>query len=201
MQQAGPINSAAHISQIHGQSEREGSSLCVVICACANVTFSVVRAMNLVRFGFSVAATSASSRPTVYTSLNARAGTSDVATGPTLPPAKRRRLNIACKGGREWLNYDMNGGVIFCNWCRAFSRSDARNQFITGSSSMKLESIKKHEQSKFHKDAAGAHHAQLRPDNAPMERALHSMEREELEQMKRLFTTAFYLVRERGRQP
>ena len=56
---------------------------------------------------------------------------------------------------------------------------------------MKLESIKKHEQSKS-QNAAGAHHALVRPDNVPMERALHSMEREELDQMKQLFTTAFY---------
>ena len=142
MQQAGPINSAARISQIHGQNEQEGSGLRAVICTCANVTFSVVRAMNLVRFGFSVTATSASSRPTVSTSLTARAGTSDETTGPTLPPVKRRCFNIAWKEGSEWLNYDANGGVIFWDWCQAFSRSDARNQFITGSSSMKLESIK-----------------------------------------------------------
>ena len=73
MQQAGPINSAASISQIHGQSEREGSGLRAVICACANVTFSVDKAINLVHFGFSTATTSASSRPTVSTSLRIQA--------------------------------------------------------------------------------------------------------------------------------
>ena len=59
---------------------------------------------------------------------------------------------------------------------------------------MKLESIKKHEQSKSHKDAAGAHRARIRPDDAPIERALHSMERKELEQMKKLFATAFFFA-------
>ena len=34
----------------------------------------------------------------------------------------------------------------------------------------------------------------MRPDSAPMEIAIKNMERAELEQMKRLFNSAFYLV-------
>ena len=112
--------------------------------------------------------------PTVSTSLTACAGTSSEAKDLTPPPVKNRRFNSARQEGREWLNYDANGGVIFCDWCRVLSRSDVRNQFITGSSSMKLESIKKHEQSISHKDAAGAHHEKVRPDNALMQCALQA---------------------------
>ena len=59
---------------------------------------------------------------------------------------------------------------------------------------MKLESIKKHELSRQHKDSEAAHRAHIRPETALMELAIQSMEREELEQMKKLFNTAFYLV-------
>ena len=83
---------------------------------------------------------------------------------------------------------------MFCTWCRNFSRSEVRNQFVSGSTSMKLESIKKHEQSISHVSSARAHNAQTRPGRAPIELAIHNMERQEFEQMKKLFNTAFYLV-------
>ena len=59
---------------------------------------------------------------------------------------------------------------------------------------MKLESIKKHDLSTQHKDSEAAQRARARPDRALMELALQTMEQDELEQMKRLFNTAFYLV-------
>ena len=59
---------------------------------------------------------------------------------------------------------------------------------------MKLESVKKHEELKQHKDAEAAQHASARPHHAPMELAIQTMERSEVKQMKRLFNTAFYLV-------
>ena len=96
--------------------------------------------------------------------------------------------------GREWLTHDTDADVMFCEWCRRFDRNDHRNQFVKGCASMKLESIKKHELSRQHKDSEAAQRARSRPDRAPMELALQTMERGELEQMKRLFNTAFYLV-------
>ena len=140
--------------------------------------FDIFSTMSLERFGFSALASS----PTVSTPSTVHEGTSSGATKPTAPPVKRRRFNSTWKG-REWLHHYANRGVIFCDWCRASSRSDLRNQFVTGSSSLKLESVKKHEQSKSLKDAAAAHRAQVRPDHAPMELALQSMEREELDRI------------------
>ena len=89
-------------------------------------------AMSLERFGFSSSASSV----TASTSLPAREDTE--LSGP---PVKRRRFNSAWKEGREWLNYDVSAGVTFCDWCRKYGKSDVRNQFITGSTSMKLESV------------------------------------------------------------
>ena len=87
-------------------------------------------------------------------------------------------------------------GIMFCEWCCCFGRNEHRNQFVKGCVSMKLESIKKHELSRQHKDSEAAHRAHIRPEIALTELAIQSesMEREELEQIKKLFNTAFYLV-------
>ena len=65
-----------------------------------------------------------------------------------------------------------------------------RNQFVSGSTFMELESVKKHEQSMSHKDAAGAHHAHVSPGSAPMELVVQSMEQEKMKK------SAFYLIHE-----
>ncbi len=44
------------------------------------------------------------------------------------------------------------------------------------------------------KDSEAAQRARLRPDRAPMELAVQSMERDVLEQIICLYNTAFYLV-------
>ena len=93
-----------------------------------------------------------------------------------------------------WLEHDRDSDEMFCDWGRRFERSDHSNQFVKGCASMKLESVKKHELSRQNKDSEAAQHARARPDRAPMELALQTMERDELEQMKRLFNTVFYLV-------
>ena len=59
---------------------------------------------------------------------------------------------------------------------------------------MKLESVKKHEHSISHKDAASTHHAQVRPECTPLELAVQSMEKKELKHMRVLFNTVFNLV-------
>ena len=83
---------------------------------------------------------------------------------------------------------------MFCSWCRKYDGNEHRNQFVRGCSSMKLESIKRHEASQQHADAKAAHLAQSLPEQAPMEMALLTMEQAELDQMRYLFNTAYYLI-------
>ena len=59
---------------------------------------------------------------------------------------------------------------------------------------MKLESVKKHTESRQHKDAEAAQRTSARPHRTPMELAVQTMEQSEVEQMKCLFNTGFYLV-------
>ena len=58
---------------------------------------------------------------------------------------------------------------------------------------MKLESIKKHEQSISHMNSARAHNAQARQGLAPIELAIRNMERQEFEQRKKLFNSFILL--------
>ena len=58
---------------------------------------------------------------------------------------------------------------------------------------MKVESVKKHEVSRQHKDSESANRARTRPDETSLERAFMSMEKEQREQMENLFRSAYYL--------
>ena len=93
--------------------------------------------MSLERFGFAIGASSACA-PSASKSTNA-ANTHTV-DDPVAPSTKKRRFNSAWKEGHDWLELDGEEGVMFCAWCHSFARSDIRNQFISGPSSMKLES-------------------------------------------------------------
>ena len=83
---------------------------------------------------------------------------------------------------------------MFCSMCRKYDRNEHQNQFVHGCSSMKVESVRKHELSQQHKAAEAAHRAHKHPERSPMEVAVQQMEREELEQVRRLFNIAFSLV-------
>jgi hypothetical protein len=153
--------------------------------------------MTLEQFGFVKRSAAGSSAATPVSS--GAMGSSDPTVSmtdedPAAPPTKRRRFNSDWAKGRIWLKHDAESNVMFCEWCRCFDKNEHRNQFVKGCASMKLESIKKHELSMQHKHSEAAQRARARPDRAPMELALQAMEQDELEQMKRLFNTAFYPV-------
>ena len=145
--------------------------------------------MSLERFGFFRGHSAASQGESAGGPSSTDAVSSDKGA-----PAKRRHYNAKWGEGCEWLEYSDGEGVMFCAWCRLYDKNDHRNQFVHGCSTMKVESIKKHEHSQQHKDAEASHHVQKHPDRVPMEVALQHMAHEELDQMKKLFNTAFYLV-------
>ena len=148
--------------------------------------------MNLEQFGFVKSARSAA----ISSAVDSEDQTEDVckSDNPTAPPSKRRRFNSNWTEGCTWLKHNQDNSVMFCEWCRRFDRNEHRNQFVKGCSSMKLESVKKHEESRQHKDAKAAQRASARPHRTPMELTIQTMERSEVKQMKRLFNAGFYLV-------
>lgn len=67
----------------------------------------------------------------------------------TAPPSKRRCFNSNWMEGHTWLKHNQDNSMMFCEWCRRFDRNEHRKQFVKGCSSMKLESVKKHEEYNF----------------------------------------------------
>ena len=100
--------------------------------------------MNLEQFGFVKSARSAA----ISSAVDSEDQTEDVckSDNPTAPPSKRRRFNSNWTEGCTWLKHDQDNSVMFCEWCRCFDRNEHRNQFVKGCSTMKLESVKKHEE-------------------------------------------------------
>ena len=143
--------------------------------------------LELFRFVKRSAATSSSAYPLAVITRIWPTG-EDAATSrsedPTAPPSNRRRFNSEWSEGRVWLNHNRDNDVMFCEWCRRFDRDEHRNQFVKECALMKLESTKKHKLSRQHKDSEASQCARARPDHAPMELVLQTMERDELEQMK-----------------
>ena len=163
------------------------SSACISIAT--RVPDSAVNEMTLEQFGFlkASASTASSSACTLLASVE-----HDSEDLPA-PLSKRMRFNSDWAEGRVWLQHDQDN-MMFCAWCRRFDRNEHRNQFAKECASMKLESAKKHEQSRQHRDSDAAQRASTRSEHAPMELTIQNMERDKVEQMKCLFNTAFYLV-------
>ena len=84
-------------------------------------------------------------------------------------PAKRRRYNSKWGENREWLEYREEVELMFSSWCLKHNKNNQKIKFVRGCSSMKIESIKKHELSHQHLGAKVAQCAQSHPDCAPME--------------------------------
>ena len=99
--------------------------------------------MSVEHFGFTANITSNASLSSATESLSSN-------TDPVPPPTKRKSFSNAWKELHEWLQHNADKGVMHFKWCCRFSRSEVRNQLISGSTSMKLEKIKNHEQSISH---------------------------------------------------
>lgn len=114
--------------------------------------------MTLEQFGSRRASAASSS---VVLSATSIASDQPDSEGPT---AKKRRFNNDWAEGRVWLQHDKDKNVMFCEWCHRFDKNEHRNQFVKGCTSMKLESVKKHEQSRQHRDSEAAQRASTRPE-------------------------------------
>ena len=142
--------------------------------------------MTLERFGFKGSA--------VPCAASEESGTEREESATVGPVTKKHRYNPSWTEDRPWLRYDTEQEVMYCVCCREYDRNAERNQFVKGCSSMKVESIKKHEGSRQHKDSESANRACKVPNQAPLERAFMSMEREQQNQMEILFRSVYYLV-------
>jgi hypothetical protein len=62
---------------------------------------------------------------------------------------RKREFQASWQTGRPWLKYDDTQGVMFCEWCRNESVQNCK--FVSGSNHFRLDAVKDHEASKWHK--------------------------------------------------
>ena len=101
------------------------------------------------------------------------------------------------QSGQDWLMFDKDRNVMFCDVCQKCDKSKKPNSFRdSGTSSFRKQIVEAHERSELHIQAmAYKHTMETSPSERPMEKLAHSMNLMELEQMKILFRTAFYLAK------
>ena len=97
------------------------------------------------------------------------------------------------KDGRPWLSAE--DGKMFYSYCKEFDKT-SRNKFISGCESMRIENVCSHEASNAHKTSHLAFLNSIkRPAEQPIVKALITMEKHNIDLMKKLFTTAFFVAK------
>ncbi len=95
--------------------------------------------------------------------------------------------------GRSWLKYDPVKNVMACKYCEQFDKQK-QTSLSQGSSTFKLETLRKHEVSEMHSMCQEAYVAStLPPASSPIEKGFQKMDEIELEKRKKQFTTAFFV--------
>ena len=76
---------------------------------------------------------------------------------------------------------------MFCDYCIEAGVSADKSTLVKGCSSMRLESIKYHEGSNMHLLAANKHINKMKPSEAPVAKAQHSLNKALLPKLQHLF--------------
>ena len=106
------------------------------------------------------------------------------------------KFNKKWKDGRPWLSAE--DGKMFCSYCKEFHKrhKTSRNKFISGCELMRIENVLSHEASNAHKTSHSAFlNSKKRPAEQPIVKALITMEKHNIDLMKKLFTTAFFVAK------
>ena len=74
---------------------------------------------------------------------------------------RKRTFQESWKAGRPWLVFSEEKGTLGCTMCREFSPHD-ENNYIKGSSYLRVDGIKSHEVSECHRRSESKHHAKAR---------------------------------------
>ena len=100
------------------------------------------------------------------------------------------------KTNRSWLLFDSDLNMMYCNVCKQYDKSQKANSFREGTSSFRKQNVDAHEQSDLHRRAIDSKRVMEKPANErPMEKLTTLMSQMEIEQMKILFRTAFYVAK------
>ena len=87
--------------------------------------------------------------------------------------------------GRSWLKHDVERNVMICKYCEQFDKQK-QSSLSQGSSTFKVETLRKHEVSEIHLSCQKAYAASLSPaGSTPIEKGLQKMDEIELERRKK----------------
>ena len=113
---------------------------------------------------------------------------------------KRRKFNCKWLTGREWLVYDHENSVMFCQDCRMYAKEKPKtNNFVVGTNNFKVEAVKDHEGARSHQESLRTKTAKTcRIEESEAGRSLALMKTSEFEKMELLFRNA-HAIRKKGR--
>ncbi|CAL9685344.1 unnamed protein product [Knipowitschia caucasica] len=113
---------------------------------------------------------------------------------------KRRKFSCKWQTGRNWLVFDSNNSVMFCQICREYTKDKNKtNSFVVGTSNFKIEAVKDHEKARSHRESLQIKTAKTVPvEDSVAGRSLTSLKTSELEKMQLLFRNA-HAIAKKGR--
>ena len=108
-------------------------------------------------------------------------------------PVRIFKFNNTWKNDRPWLYYEND--KMFCSYCKKYVKTSTGNKFISGYDSLLIENVRSHEVSTSHKTN---HTIFLNSTKStakqPIYKAILNIEKHDLNLMKKLFTTVFYVT-------
>ena len=134
----------------------------------------------------------------------------DSSTSSKKKKGRTARVATVKKWNYEWLEYEENDGIvhkIWCKYCKEFPdiaqscQNVGQQQFvdcqayINGTSNVKLNCVKSHENTDGHQDAKKAHVARYKPTETPIFKSVRLLQKDEQEKMVKLFNAAYYIVK------
>lgn len=113
---------------------------------------------------------------------------------------KKRKFNAKWVTGREWLVFDHENVVMFCQDCRTYAKEKNKmNNFVVGTKNFKIEAVKDHESARSHQESLRIKTAKTgRIEESLAGRSLTLMKTSELEKMQLLFRNA-HAIGKKGR--
>ena len=113
---------------------------------------------------------------------------------------KRKEFNCKWLTGREWLVYDHENSVMFCQDCRMYAKEKHKtNNFVVGTNNFKVEAVKDHESARSHQESLRTKTAKTcRIEESEAGRSLALMKTSEFEKMELLFRNA-HAIGKKGR--
>ena len=113
--------------------------------------------------------------------------------------AKRfRKFLPQWKKAYSWLQHDEEEDKMWCDVCREYCRTTKVgpiNAFVEGTNYFKVDRVKQHDSSNFHKDSLLTKAGKLDPNTTPLGKIKIKLDEQQREKYSKLFSTAFTIAK------